>query len=210
MILEYLNKNRHIQGHFSKEKKFIYMRITKNGGTSIGRNILQKEVKDYVVPLENKRKANNWFNEMTDDKLNDYFKFVIVRNPWDRAVSIWKYFTENTKSIPECSFEEFVEKDYFNYSRNLRMHSLCQNIYIEYNGERIVDYIARLENIDEDWKVISSKIGVSDKLPKSNSSNHEHYSTYYTEKEINRIAEIYEKDISILGYKFENLEDKNG
>jgi hypothetical protein len=63
-------------------------------------------------------------------------------------------------------------------------------------------FVGRFENLNKDWAYVASKIGESPVLPKVNSSNHIHYKTYYDDECIEIVADLYRKDIDILGYKF--------
>lgn len=172
----------------SESRKFIYSKMPKNAGTSIYRGILEKEVKDAEL-LHPKELIPSI----------GYFAFTVVRNPYDRIVSLWNYFKgiEKRKRIPQCTFKEFLQKDYFNYNGSMKLHANPQYHRIYYDG-----YIARFENLEHDWKYIANKIGVKNSLPMSNKRNHEVYTKYYDDWCIDKVSELYQKDLEVLDYKF--------
>ena len=77
----------------SHKHKFIFTHIPKTGGTSITRalnpnaGIKNKPLKE--MPLKDKE---------------DYFKFTFVRNPWDRAVSMF-FFRQKRGWLTKKKFE---------------------------------------------------------------------------------------------------------
>lgn len=69
----------------------------------------------------------------------------------------------------------------------------------------LVDGIARFENLEEDWKGISERIGIEyEPLAVVNKTDHKHWSEYYTNPEtVKRVLEIYDKDFEYFGYSRE-------
>lgn len=129
---------------------------------------------------------------------DDYFKFAFVRNPWDRMISNWKMLMSN------ISFVEFVKL--YPYRNNLGCiwHTLPMWTHIFDNkGNKLVDFIGKFENLQEDFNTICDKIGIPQKqLPHKNATKHKHYTEYYDEETKEIVAKKYAKDIEYFGYKF--------
>jgi hypothetical protein len=144
--------------------------------------------------------------------LENYFKFTMVRNPWDRAVSQIEYLR---RSFPEAAalfsgrtFKENL-RIYCQTRMMVRGHDLsaCQTDYLidDYGAIRI-DFIGRFESLQNDFEKICEQIGI---LPAPvlehafNSERHEHYSSYYDQESAGWIRHRFARDIDNLGYQFD-------
>ncbi|NDB30232.1 hypothetical protein EB155_09610 [archaeon] len=70
-------------------KPLLFIHIPKAGGTSI-LNFVKKYGDDQLGP------SSNWHNSVkyySKEYRNSHFVFSFVRNPWDRLVSAYTYFT---------------------------------------------------------------------------------------------------------------------
>jgi len=72
-------------------------------------------------------------------------------------------------------------------------------------GRLMADTILRLENLDEEWNDMFTKLGYkAPKLPKRNKSKHKHYSHYYDDDSVWLISQMFRKDLKFFGYEFED------
>ena len=76
----------------------------------------------------------------------------------------------------------------------------------DYDGASLVDYVVRLENLKEDLSPIVEKhfpdFYINYNI-RENTTEHDHYSTYYNERTKSIIADLFHYDIEKWGYKYE-------
>ena len=190
----------------SDKHKFIFIHITKTGGTSI-QKLFQGKLKTHKF-------AKNYKKLIGDEKWNNYFKFAFVRNPWDKMVSQYFFIQKKHKGNYELTFREFI----------LGFESFCQgngfsqgngeDISVEFNpvqlpwildddGNCLVDFIGKFENFQKDFDLVCDKIGVPQRqLPHKNKSKHKNYTEYYDEETRAIVAKQFAKDIEYFDYKF--------
>jgi hypothetical protein len=173
------------------------MKATKTAGTSILRGLLEKEIPGIIHQKDHPDRFSDWLDYVSDDLLQEYFIFSIIRNPWDRVVSIASYF--------DLSLGDFLSNfNHYNQEESIRIHSLPLNLYTHQNGIRFADMICRFESLQSDINLVLDRIGLErQKLPFLNRSDHQHYSTYYSSEDIKKVADIYRDDILLFGYMFE-------
>ena len=119
-----------------EKKLYIYIHIPKTAGMFI-KNLLKihnetskihdpfTDVNDFSIPIKNAPTIEFVKNKLPAVNSDQVGFFVIVRNPYDRVHSLWKWSRQhgsvNNPDFPEVpeTFEEFVEKfgngDYKNY-----------------------------------------------------------------------------------------------
>ena len=149
------------------------------------------------------------------EEFEQRFKFVVVRNPYDRLVSAWKYLMVGARArtprglLMKWSFERFLsEIPSFWQSKGLRdlaTHTapIWDDITDE-EGNLLVDFIGKLERIEEDFAIIRDELGLHDKkFPRRNVNREEHsYRKHYNTKTRNLVERLYADDIENLRYEF--------
>lgn len=142
-------------------------------------------------------------------KFKNYFKFAFVRNPWDRAVSDWLWLMKEANRYNHTLKDFLLEKRFFstinhsNDQNGRKDHFATQSSYIFQDGKPDIDFIGRLENLQQDFNTVCEKIGIpQQKLSHTNKTKIKHYSEYYDNETIQIVAKKYSKDIHMFGYKF--------
>lgn len=204
-----------IQGGYSLkpyiESRCIFIHIPKCAGISICRSLfgnlagghLSAPVYQLLFPRE---------------EYDDYFKFTVVRNPWDRVVSAYFYLKNGGINAEDRrwakrhllrypDFETFVKR-WIN-RRNVRtwIHFRPQFKYACTPKSRpALDFIAYFENIDKDFEIICDRLGRDASLIHFNKTRgkRKDYREYYTPETRRIVSEAYPEDIEYFGYDFDN------
>ena len=146
----------------------------------------------------------------------------MVRTPWDELVSLYRWH-EDPPAIKtnkgKISFKEWVKQGcktdwkserWKNYSwgenwfgkNGFPSDPLKQLDYLtDPNGKMLVDFIGRFETLQKDFNKACDKIGIPGrKLPRTNITDHKHYSKYYGELELDSSISDFGLNISFLSF----------
>lgn len=147
-----------------------------------------------------------------EDTFKSYYKFCMVRNPFERLVSLFhhKLLGGDTRFIDarKLNFTNFVRQlyDRFHEIPNKTQIEIAhvrpqfEYVYDE-NDKTLIDHIFKYENYDEIQEFITTLGGK--KLEHFNSTTHEPYQVYYTKETIAMVKLMYRKDFKRFGYKFD-------
>ena len=213
----------------SHKNKVIFVHIPKSAGKSINEALgipfpgNKPEEKSYFAgPLSEEEKLMHglghhvWWGHLFASELKafipsnifrEYYKFAFVRNPWDRTVSYYmKHVIGNERFENNRSFENWILSHEFLNKKALWVEVLVPQVdyVLDNEGQRLVDFIGKFEDLEKDWKKIRRKIDIMADLPHINKSEHKHYSFYYNKKTEEIVADAFKKDIEMFGYKFED------
>ena len=209
----------------SHSHKFIFVHVYKVAGTSIRAALSpyvynpQKLIQNRVLrrlgmknalfcrynalhQLNGHATAKEMKETLPSSVFNNYFKFSFVRNPWDWQVSLYKfgltYETHHQRDLISSfgSFDEYLEWR-INEDKHLQKDFLADE-----SGNLLVDYVGKIENINQDFSFICEKIGIQAELPHLNKSPHDHYTSYYNPHTISMVAEAFAEDIECFDYRF--------
>ena len=123
-----------------------------------------------------------------------YYKVGLIRNPWDRLVSWWRW-------KPSLSFSEFVKNIGPHHALKKGNAQLLH--YFSLNDKIIVNDYIRFETLQKDFNKVCLKIGIPPQnLPHLNKSNHKPYWEYYDNNLRDFVGEKYKEDIKAFNYQF--------
>ncbi|MBP1839118.1 sulfotransferase family 2 domain-containing protein [Formosa algae] len=147
--------------------------------------------------------------------IDEYYKCTIVRNPWDRLFSAYNFLKKGGFSVADkewaekhlidfVSFEDFVLNWVNKENIYKGVHFIPQyDFLINSEGKVNMDFIGRFEDMENSFRVISEHINGNSVLEKHNvTDNKSPYYNFYTEKMIEIVEDVYEKDIKEFNYKF--------
>lgn len=191
-------------------KKCIFIHIPKTGGTSI-EQFLKDNGKNHLeyIGVREGRSMHHYF--AFDFKINiprifyTYYKFSIVRNPYDRLLSEY-YWTpikdagyksnKSKKEFLNYVIKVMKNKDFFSNIYN--EHFIPQHIFIYTNKKLLVDNIFRYEDLDFVETYLKKKLNIENNLPFLNKSNFKKEKWNEKQKEI--IYNLYKKDFILFNY----------
>ena len=232
----------------SHHHKCIFIHIPKTAGQSIERvflNLLDLkwETRAPLLLRYNDRpelgppslahlKANEYvrYQYLSQELFDKYYKFAFVRNPWDRMVSIYKYYNYDTR----FEFKSFL----LNVFKNEIWHDKYwfvgpqSGFVCGEDDTMLVDFVGRYENLQNDFNHVCKKIGLPPiEIPHANKSSltspilsfnpkrlikyvryqikgkyipmFKRYQDYYDDETRELIADLYRRDIELFGYEFE-------
>jgi hypothetical protein len=193
----------------SDKYKLIFVHIPKTAGTSIEKMIEIRNNKldlwSTSIPILQHLVPKDLKKYIDDNKWNTYYKFTVVRNPFDRLVSDYKWMLTQNLFKKKQTFNEFVKlvenvvinNQYHNHE--LYDHFKPQYLYFE---DIEYDYICKFETLVEDIKVIQKASNNNNKLPYLNKTKHDNYKIYYNTETKNIVEKLYYKDLEKFNYKF--------
>ena len=178
------------------EYKFIFIHIPKNAGTSIRNSF---DTQGYDKKVVRKRYPHDSCNVIKrycrDSVWNSFFKFAVVRNPYDRMVSYYHFYKS-----PQYQFKATAQKMDFTTWLYEGLDSNLTKLQSEYLNEKI-DLIGRYESLQDSFDLFCEKINIDKyQLPMWNLSRHEPYQKYYTDKTYELVYNLFEKDFIIYDY----------
>jgi hypothetical protein len=213
----------------SHKHKFITIDIPKTGTRSLRETLLPLNIidvrglpnfesefyqHDFATRAKKQFAKNNW-------NWNDYFKFTIVRDPWARYFSFFKYFKSygekylrQDESINwgksainqgKLCVELFENKDDQTVLKNIILNNDSQDsYYCNETGEIIVDHVAEFENLQNEFVFLCDQVGIqTPSLQHENkSSNSFNMHDIYNQQLIDLVAKKEKSVIELKKYDY--------
>lgn len=178
------------------DDKMTFIHIPKTAGGSIliwyMKNIMHiTKVSEYKYTLK-----DHMF--LTEIEKPAPITFAVIRNPWDRVVSMYTFIKSHLHDLVLKDFNDFVLYKIKIYFLGVHKLSTPQIRWIEPG----VTHLLRFENLEEDFKIIQDIFQCYEPLPLINKTNHAHYRTYYNDETRQAVAEMFKDDIEAFGYEF--------
>lgn len=182
--------------------KFIRIHIKKTGGRSFW---------DIIKQIDAGHPSWKDYHKQLGDKIKDYFIWSIVRNPWERMVSLFFHEKNETGLLHTQDFNQFINDIYlYDKFKEGRRHGFETESQTEMlkdeTGELAIDFIGVLSNIHKDFDKIKKRLNLPSEwvYPHKGIQKHDDYRTYYNTKTIDLISNLYEEEIKLFGFDFEN------
>jgi hypothetical protein len=201
-----------------------FLHVPRAAGTSIG-----------TWFIEHYPEVHHWHDHPTlaeiekEHKIN--FSFAVVRNPWDRVVSLSHYLKQQMLAIKKSilhampsheldmhlavldicdgffqhdySFDQFVEMlPHMIIPSVIFMRSDYRLAMTQYDYSQGVDLVLKHETLEQDFVTIQKMCNNYNPLPVINTSQHDHYRTYYNPTTRATIQKLFGEDIEQWKYQF--------
>lgn len=205
-------------------QEVAFIRPPKVAGTSISETL---GLKVFERPEEIKKKLG-WvdFSHMHVPSLKkagwlpadyDPFAFSFVRNPYDRAVSLY-FYMKNYKMIRpngtrvyrlEANIKTFLDfcrllekREFYPVGVYNNKKRSIFNPQWEWLKDIELDFLGRYETLQEDFDRLCDKLEIEQKeLPIIRATEHEPYDTYYCKESRRIIRDVYKDDFKNLAYE---------
>ena len=191
-----------------RETGSIQIHVPKAAGTSVshalyGGNIGHRTALDY--------------QRISARHFRTYFRFGFVRNPWDRAVSAYEFAraggTEWVRPIDDPVYASDTFATFDRFVRDWLVTAPLDTVDVVFrpqwtflcdvDGSLLVDHVGRVERLAEDLRVVESALGRTIRPDHLNRTERSvDYPEYYTPETRDMVAEVYHRDIDLLGYEF--------
>lgn len=200
------------------QHRCLFVHIPKTAGKSV--------LRFFGMSWQAHTDIAKYTRDLDDDILNNYTRFTIVRNPWDRLVSDY-HFQKRKASADDKrlllfhengnirSFQEWLEvvlDDPFQAQPKQWGGAVSKGIHrwspqldwISLDDQIKVDHILRMEQLATDFPQLCQTLNLPpNTLPCRNWKVHGHYSMYYDDLSRQQVADYYAKDLHAFGYEFE-------
>jgi len=127
-----------------------------------------------------------------------YTKIATIRNTWDWLVSLYHHKIQRCNKI--LRFDDFLKKPTFKPGIN-------QSHAIGFEMNYIIDF----DNLEKQTLQIVQELNIDIngvEFPHVEKTDHDHYSTYYNDEQIDIVRNRFREDIERFGFEFQRKDEK--
>ena len=215
----------------SRARNYVFVHIPKTGGTSLALALEGRAAKDDILigdtPKARRRRKRQqglkaagrlWKHAslaeidglVAPEELAGMFVFTIVRNPWDRMVSYYRWLREQEFDHPAVGLAARLDFSAF-LAHPLIAESFraapCKSHVTDASGVERCDLYLRFEDMAPGLALVEERLGLRlGPLPHVNRSKRlRDWRRYYSDADAARLAEICARDIADFGYGFDDF-----
>ena len=138
-----------------------------------------------------------------------YYRFAVVRNPWDRTVSQFAYLRRRRDLRAFLGIGDHAEFKTYLHAIRARPHVQWEpqfRFLYDADDRLLVDDVLRFEELDAAMARVFERLGVSGPLPHRNSSERQSLDAYYDAEARELAGEWYAQDAQRFGYTFPQVQ----
>lgn len=156
--------------------------------------------------------------QISEDFWQSAWKFAFVRNPYARAVSLWKYFKRIGVLPPSTTFRIFCsylaehafEPVGLHNQSGLSMMNPQVAWLVDEDGTLLPDYVSKVKDADRGYAEIVRELQLVDapaELPRENRARDSSIGKHYDKETRAIVAEAYREDFDQFGFDTSILPD---
>lgn len=169
------------------------------------------------------------YEKANEQKCRRYFKFSLVRNPWDRLRSIYIRENQSLKSIKYTDYYPLYKKEKglpnepyprFSFFATFKEAVMAMGAHGQYSpksqwesfldsrGNMVMDYVGRYEELEQAADYLARQLGKTELISKGVAqgfapvTGKNTYISHYDDEMKRIVAEQYRQEIEFFGYKF--------
>ncbi len=189
---------------FCPDRPVVWFSVPKTASTSIeralrGRALLAGRQWEVGKVFRLHRGEFESVRRRFPDRWGRATKFTVVRNPWDRLVSGWRYVAAD-RPLRELLLNLPERTDRHRWHHVTRTQS---EFLVDESGRLIPDHILRFESLQEDMNRFCESVGLTPiPLPHVNRTSRQEYRAYYDDETRGMVADLFRRDIELFGYEY--------
>jgi hypothetical protein len=171
------------------KERIVFIHAPRTSGTSIENEIL----KNQLVPDNQKHLRASQIKRHLENKWSDYFKFTIVRNPWDRVISFYHQIFHEAYGIR-------TGKSLLFFLEHYRPAPWEYGLQCSDYADEKMDLVIKFENREEGLKSLENITGIKvdpNKKSRSRDRDKKNYRDYYDEKTKDIVGKSFARDIAL-------------
>ena len=201
---------------------FVFIHISKCAGVSIA-SLLNPLVQQSDQHINNQFKydratwshANYMEYESVLKSMDKMLIFTVVRNPFDRILSLYSYWTQSRNPLTKSFINSLdvakssKEMDFNRWIDFIGQHSCGRHLDTQLSWLRNKDgminpsiQILRFENLQSDMDIICDRLKVKNNIQHLNKSIHVPYQESFNTNSRDIIAKRFKEDLDYFNYQF--------
>jgi len=142
---------------------------------------------------------------VSKDQYNSYFKFTVVRDPWDRMYSNYESVMRDEINKRSWGIKQpKTFNEFLHLFMGKEMLVYPQTFWLkDFKNQLPFDYVCRFENLGDDFDNVCRLMGFkSIVLPYINKGSEGDYKDRMDSEAADLIAEFYKEEIELFNYSF--------